>query len=61
MRWVVKDVVVGIFVSTAAMSATATWEQTELEEILCYGCEPRDYFPEGRPPYIPHRWRDSLP
>jgi hypothetical protein len=61
MRWIARNVVVGVLTSTVAMSVTATWEQTELEEILCYGCEPRDYFPEGEPPYIPRRYRNSLP
>ena len=61
MRGVANKAVVGMMASIAAMTVSAGWEQTELEEILCHGCEPRDYFPEGNPPYVPHRWRNSLP
>ena len=61
MGWIARNTFVGVLASIAAMTVTAGWEQTELEEILCHGCEPRDYFPEGKPPYVPHRWRNSLP
>ena len=61
MRWIIKKMVVGLLATSATMSVTATWQQAELEEILCHGCEPRDYFPEGEPPYVPYRYRDSLP
>lgn len=44
-----------------SLGLAAAWDQTELEEILCYGCEPADYFPDGMPPYIPRRYRNSLP
>ena len=55
MGWIARNTFVGVLASIAAMTVTAGWEQTELEEILCHGCEPRDYFPEGKPPYVPHR------
>ena len=45
----------------AAMQLVALTGQAELEDILCDGFEPRDYFPEGEPPYVPRRYRDSLP
>ena len=32
MRWIARNVVVGVLTSTVAMSVTATWEQTELED-----------------------------
>jgi hypothetical protein len=34
--------------------------QGRLEEWLYY-IEPADYFPDGEPPYVPHRYRDALP
>ena len=34
--------------------------QGRLEDWLYY-IEPADYFPEGEPPYVPHRHRDALP
>ena len=35
--------------------------QSDLEYILSEGFVPRDYFPDGEPPYVPHRYRNSLP
>ena len=35
--------------------------QVRLEQILCYGCEPPDAFPDGGPPHVPLRNRDALP
>lgn len=50
-----------VLMASVAMTAMAATGQAELEEILCEGFEPRDYFPEGEPPYVPHRYRNSLP
>lgn len=49
------------FVASTAMQLVALTGQVELEDILSDGFEPRDYFPEGEPPYVPRRYRDSLP
>lgn len=66
MRWIARNLVVGMLASSAAMAATAEvlpftpGTQAELEYIL-EGFEPQDYFPDGEPPYVPHRFRNSLP
>ena len=64
MREVIKSnvqIAVCVFVALVAMQLAALTGQAELEDILCDGFEPRDYFPEGEPPYVPYRCRDSLP
>ena len=43
-----------------ASGDTLPYTQEWLEEIL-HNIEPDDYFPEGEPPYVPHRNRDALP
>ena len=53
-----------VFAAMAALAAVLPFEpgtQSELEFILCEFFEPRDYFPDGEPPYVPHRNRDALP
>ena len=60
-----KVLIVGIVVAVMAASAVTlpfvAGTQSELEYILCEGFEPRDCFPDGEPPYVPHRFRNSLP
>ena len=41
--------------------AIADDPQAELEYILREGFEPQDYFPNGEPAYVPHRYRNSPP
>ena len=55
------QIAVCVFVASVAMQLVALTGQAELEDILCDGFEPRDYFPEGEPPYVPRRCRNSLP
>ena len=54
-------VVFCVFMASAAMQLAALTGQAELEYILCYGFEPQDYFPNGMPPHVPNRCRNSLP
>ena len=60
-----KALTIGIVSVVVAASAVTLpfvpGTQSELEYILCEGFEPRDYFPEGEPPYVPHRYRNALP
>ena len=60
-----KALTIGIVsIAAAASAVTLPFEpgtQSDLEFILCNFFEPRDYFPEGEPPYVPHRNRNALP
>lgn len=42
-----------------AMADGLPYGQERLEDVL-YNIEPDDYFPNGEPPYVPHRNRDAL-
>ena len=57
----IAKIVVCAFVASATMQLDALTGQAELEEILCNGFDPQDYFPNGMPPYVPNRYRNSLP
>ena len=60
-----KALTIGIVsIAAAASAVTLPFEpgtQGDLEYILSEGFVPRDYFPDGEPPYVPHRYRNSLP
>ncbi len=52
---------ISILAVSVVVSASAEWGQVELEDILCNDCDPIDFFPEGDPPYVSYRYRNSLP
>ena len=61
-----SPVLVG-FIVTACMAsaeirvpANLSCDQSGLEFLLCHCCTVPDYFPDGEPPYIPMRNRDTL-
>ena len=58
----IKSVVRMVMISAGVMPVLAgemPYGQEHLEECLYY-IEPDDYFPNGEPPYVPHRNRDAL-
>ena len=58
----IKFLIVGVVLASVALDTEAValiYDQAWLEEVL-YNIEPDDYFPEGEPPYVPHRNRDAL-
>ena len=60
MKTLVFGIIVGAMAATAEKLPFTPGTQAELEYIL-EGFEPQDYFPDGEPPYVPHRFRNSLP
>ena len=49
-----------VALSVAVCAENLPYGQEHLEEWL-YHIEPDDFFPNGEPPYVPHRYRDALP
>ena len=61
MKTLVFGIIVGAMAATAEELPFTPGTQSELEYILGEGFEPQDYFPDGEPPYVPLRFRNSLP
>ena len=61
MKTLVIGIIVGATAAMAEMLPFTAGTQSELEYILGEGFEPQDYFPDGEPPYVPLRFRNSLP
>jgi len=59
MRYGMVIIVVGAALQLMSQEEPP-WDQVRLERILRYDCEPRDFYPEGEPPYVPLRNRDAL-
>ena len=59
MRYGMVIIVVGAALQLMSQEEQP-WDQVRLERILRYDCEPRDFYPEGEPPYVPLRNRDAL-